>query len=181
MKQKVRIIGGKYRGKKLSFPATEELRPTPDRVRETAFNWLMQDIGGSRCLDAFAGSGALGLEAYSRGALEVRFVEASGEVYQHLSTLIAEFNTNNLLVIQDDALNYLRYCNECFDIIFLDPPFTKNYIPTCLDILAHSKILRVGGLVYLESADKIAVNPVFWEEKKSKRTRQLVYGLYKKN
>lgn len=87
MKQVVRIIGGLYRGKKLHFPDVEGLRPTPDRVRETLFNWLMHDIREARCLDAFAGSGALGLEAFSRGAARVVFLEQSPKAYAHLQKI----------------------------------------------------------------------------------------------
>ncbi|KTD17512.1 16S rRNA (guanine(966)-N(2))-methyltransferase RsmD [Legionella jordanis] len=181
MKQTVRIIGGQFRGKKLSFPAIEGLRPTPDRVKETLFNWLMNDIRGARCLDAFAGSGALGFEAFSRGASRVVLVEASKKAYSNLQTIASSFNSPVITVINADAEYYLKHCKEVFDIIFLDPPFAKNYQLQCLDILAHSNLLPPGGLVYLESPDKLPIDPVHWQEEKLKQAGQVTYGLYKKN
>lgn len=165
MKQTVRIIGGRYRGKKISFPDIEGLRPTSDRVKETLFNWLMHDIRGARCLDAFAGSGALGLEAYSRGADRVVLVESSPKVYSNLKQIVATFDSSTLTVVQCDAQEYILESPECFDIIFLDPPFAKNYLPRCLDILSRSNLLASGGLVYIESPDKLQLDPVFWNEK----------------
>ncbi len=108
MKQIVRIIGGQFRGKKIHFPPEAGLRPTPDRVKETLFNWLMHDIPKARCLDAFAGSGGLGLEAFSRGAARVVFVEQSPAVYAYLNKTLAEFNTNKLQLVHQDALAYLK-------------------------------------------------------------------------
>src|SRR3990167_614453 len=102
MQQTIRIIGGKYRGKKISFPAVEGLRPTPDRVRETLLNWLMHDIRGAICLDAFAGSGALGFEAYSRGASLVVFVEKSALACTALRQYVLSWNDQKLSVIQQD-------------------------------------------------------------------------------
>ena len=93
MKQVVRIIGGMYRGKKIAFPELQGLRPTPDRIKETLFNWLMQDIRGARCLDAFAGSGALGFEAFSRGASEVVFIEQAPQAYKNLHKIFLDFDT----------------------------------------------------------------------------------------
>ncbi|ASQ45104.1 16S rRNA (guanine(966)-N(2))-methyltransferase RsmD [Legionella clemsonensis] len=181
MKQTVRIIGGKYRGKKLYFPASEGLRPTPDRVKETLFNWLMHDIHGAHCLDAFAGSGALGFEAYSRGASRVVLVESSPEVCANLKQIAPTFNPTALSVVQSDAFDYFATSTERFDIIFLDPPFAKQYLEECLKILAHSDLLVPGGLVYLESADKISPDSTHWIEKKSKQAGQVIYGLYEKN
>ena len=116
----VRIIGGLYRGKKIHVPELEGLRPTPNRVRETLFNWLMNDIRGARCLDAFAGSGALGLEAYSRGAAEVIFLESSHCAHGALQKNIALFKNPTLILKKTDALSYLESAKEPFDIIFLD-------------------------------------------------------------
>jgi 16S rRNA (guanine966-N2)-methyltransferase len=181
VRQTVRIIGGQYRGKKLSFPAIEGLRPTPDRVKETLFNWLMHDIRGARCLDAFAGSGALGFEAYSRGASRVVLVESSTRAYVNLKEIVRSFNSSILSVVQQDARTFLQESLESFDIVFLDPPFSKNYLTACLQILAHSNLLLPGGLVYLESPDKLPVDSTVWQEKKSKRAGQVIYGLYKKN
>ncbi|ETO92282.1 16S rRNA (guanine(966)-N(2))-methyltransferase RsmD [Legionella oakridgensis] len=180
MKQVIRIIGGRFRGKKLRFPALEGLRPTPDRVRETLFNWLMHDIRGSRCLDAFAGSGALGLEAFSRGASKVTFVEQSAKAYTNLKSLILEFDPSSLNVIKADAREYLRQTDETFDIIFFDPPFAKNYILHCLPMLEQTEILPENGLLYLEAAHEIVLDTSIWQTIRLKRAGQVIYALYRK-
>jgi 16S rRNA (guanine966-N2)-methyltransferase len=180
MKQSIRIIGGLYRGKKLHFPAIEGLRPTPDRVRETVFNWLMHDIRDARCLDAFAGSGALGFEAYSRGAASVTFLETNLTAYNNLIKQCTPFDSPKLQVQKIDARLFLEQSKAHFNLIFLDPPFAKNYIPDCLEILSHSTILQSGGLLYLESPDEIMMNTSLWQQIKLKKAGQVVYGLYKK-
>lgn len=181
MKQVVRIIGGLYRGKKLHFPAAEDLRPTPDRVRETLFNWLMHDIRDARCLDAFAGSGALGLEACSRGAARVVFLEQDSQVYASLHKTMNDFNSPKLKLIKTDALDYLQHCQEEFDIIFLDPPFLKNYLPPCIaEIEKRTPILKRGGLIYIESAVIRHLNEHYWRPVKLKQAGQVHYGLFEK-
>lgn len=180
MRQVLRIIGGVYRGKKVYFPDVEGLRPTPDRVRETLFNWLMQDIKEARCLDAFAGSGALGLEACSRGAAQVVFLEQAPQVYAHLNRTLSEFNNTGLKLIKTDALYYLQHSQEEFDIIFLDPPFSQNYLPQCLKEIEQSSILKKGGLLYVESAIPIPFNEACWQQIKLKKAGQVIYGLFEK-
>lgn len=180
MKQSVRIIGGQYRGKKLSFPDIDGLRPTPDRVKETLFNWLMHDIRGAHCLDAFAGSGALGFEAFSRGAERVVLVESSPKAYSNLKQIVSSFNSTSLFVVNAKAEDYFQTTKECFDIVFLDPPFAQNYIPQSLDLLAHSNLLVRGGLVYLESAEQQQIDKSLWQERKCKRAGQVIYSLYEK-
>ena len=180
MKQTIRIIGGKFRGKKLHFPAVEGLRPTPDRVRETLFNWLMHDIHDAHCLDAFAGSGALGFEAFSRGAANVTLLEKDPSVYANLLKLAESFNAPQLTVKKTDACEFLQHTKEHFNIVFLDPPFVKNYWSSCLEGLAHSNALIPGGLLYIESPQEIAVDPTVWQQIKLKQAGQIVYGLYKK-
>lgn len=181
MNQTIRIIGGQFRGKKLSFPAVEGLRPTPDRVRETLFNWLMHDIRDAHCLDAFAGSGALGFEAFSRGAAKVMLLEKDPRAYANLLKLVSSFNSTKLTVKKIDTCEFLQQTKEQFNLVFLDPPFAKNYIPLCLELLAHSDVLIKGGLVYLESPQKIDVNQELWQQIKLKEAGQIVYGLYKKS
>lgn len=180
MKQEIRIIGGTYRGKKLQFPAVEGLRPTPDRVRETLFNWLMHHIRDARCLDAFAGSGALGFEAFSRGAANVVFVEQSPAACSNLQKIIKEFNQPNLRLIRADTRLYLKESPDVFDIIFLDPPFAENYLPQCLGDLAKNDLLVSGGLVYIESGAALSINENQWEQIKLKQAGQVTYGLFKK-
>ncbi|MBI2786771.1 MAG: 16S rRNA (guanine(966)-N(2))-methyltransferase RsmD [Legionella longbeachae] len=180
MKQVVRIIGGLYRGKKLHFPDVEGLRPTPDRVRETLFNWLMHNIRETNCLDAFAGSGALGLEAFSRGAAQVFFLEQSPQAYANLHKTISTFNSSKLKLLKTDALEYLEHSKENFDIIFLDPPFAQNFLPQCMSYLAQSPVLKSGGLVYLESATAIHLDEHHWRQIKLKQAGQVLYGLFEK-
>lgn len=178
MKQKVRIIGGLYRGKQLSFPAIEGLRPTPDRVRETLFNWLMNETKGSYCLDAFAGSGALGLEAFSRGASHVTFIEHHDQTHAHLKKTIALFNTSQLKVLREDTFTYFARSKEQFDLIFLDPPFSQDLIARCLALIFNKNLLKKEGMVYCESASSLPLDPN-WQQLKAKQAGQVYYGLYR--
>jgi len=180
MNQIIRIIGGKHRGKKLHFPMVEGLRPTPDRVRETLFNWLMNDICGSKCLDAFAGSGAIGFEAYSRGALSVKLLENNSKVYLNLIKEANNFNSPSISIEKNDACKFLTETKETFNIIFLDPPFAKNYLPICINAIENSNALEKEGLLYLESGEEIIINKSIWQELKSKKTGQVIYSIYKK-
>lgn len=180
MKQTVRIIGGLYRGKKIEFPDIAGLRPTPDRVKETLFNWLMNDVKNARCLDAFAGSGALGLEAFSRGASHVTFIEQAPAANASLKKILQQFQHSNLKLLQTNALDFLKKGSETFDIIFLDPPYALNYIPTCLDSISQSNVLVQGGLVYAESPTLIELNPDHWNQIKLKQAGQVIYGLFEK-
>lgn len=180
MKQVVRIIGGIYRGKKLPFPDVEGLRPTPDRVRETLFNWLMHDIRDARCLDAFAGSGALGFEALSRGSREVVLLEQSPKAYDHLDKIITSFNSPKLKLIKTDAVQFLQMRQKEFDIIFLDPPFAQNYLPQCLSGITMYHSLKKGGLVYIESPTPTQLDETQWRSIKIKKAGQVFYALYEK-
>jgi len=180
LKQVIRIIGGKFRGKKLYFPDVEGLRPTPDRVRETLFNWLMHDIHGARCLDAFAGSGALGLEAFSRGASQVTFVEKNTTAYAQLEKNIQLFSSDALQSRLQDACDFMRTTKECFDLVFLDPPYLHNLWPACLSILETAAVLKPGGLLYMESPQLISTNENTWETIKLKTAGQVFYGLFRK-
>lgn len=129
IKNQVRLIGGKWRGRRLNFTATQQLRPTADRVRETVFNWLMHDIEGARCLDAFAGSGALGLEALSRGAAFVVFIDHHASVQCTLQKLLAELEVTHeqAHVCKKDTMQWLRRASQTpFDVIFLDPHSIAN-------------------------------------------------------
>lgn len=176
----VRIIGGIYKGKKLHFPSIEGLRPTADRVKETLFNWLMHDIRDAKCLDAFAGSGNLGFEALSRGAAKVVLIESNNKAYEHLIKTANDFKTGNISVYHLNTFKYLETCTEEFDIIFLDPPFAKDYVPKSLSFLTSSLILKKGGLLYLESGKELELDANTWEKVKSSRAGQVVYGLYRK-
>jgi 16S rRNA (guanine966-N2)-methyltransferase len=115
----LRIIGGTWRGRRLRFAASADIRPTPDRVRETLFNWLGGHVGGARCLDLFAGSGALGLEALSRGAAHVQFIERDARTARELGRLLAEWGAHNAAVRRCDALRFLEEQGGPFDLVFL--------------------------------------------------------------
>ncbi|HRD68928.1 MAG TPA: 16S rRNA (guanine(966)-N(2))-methyltransferase RsmD [Legionella sp.] len=180
MNQVIRIIGGLYRGKKLHFPNVEGLRPTPDRVKETLFNWLMHEIKGARCLDAFAGSGALGFEAFSRGAAKVVLVEQSSLAHVNLQKIITQFNSPVLKLLKGDVTHYLTSCSEQFDIIFLDPPFAANYLPECLKLIVQNKLLVQGGLVYIECPILVEMDENEWQQIKLKQAGQVLYALFKK-
>ncbi|MDO9102454.1 MAG: 16S rRNA (guanine(966)-N(2))-methyltransferase RsmD [Candidatus Nitrotoga sp.] len=146
---RVRIIGGTHRSRWVGFPDAEGLRPTPDRVRETLFNWLGQNLNGRRCLDLFAGSGILGLEAASRGAAEVVMVERNRTVFRALQETLIKLACSNVLLRCEDGLEFARQKNGLFDVIFLDPPFQSDYLPKLLPLLADK--LTQDGLVYVES------------------------------
>jgi 16S rRNA (guanine966-N2)-methyltransferase len=145
----VRIIGGEYRSRILHFPDATGLRPTPDRVRETLFNWLGQRLHGLACLDAFAGSGALGFEAASRGAARVLMLERDSKARDALRQNAGLLQASVVEILQMDALVYLSRPGESFDLIFLDPPFDKDLMAAALQSAATR--LRPGGKIYAES------------------------------
>ncbi|WP_455380124.1 16S rRNA (guanine(966)-N(2))-methyltransferase RsmD, partial [Acidihalobacter prosperus] len=146
----LRIIGGKWRGRYIRFPDLGDLRPTSDRVRETVFNWLQWDVPGCRCLDLFAGSGALGFEAASRGAGEVILVESSSRVACQLHENIAHVGASNMSVFKISALDYLQSPGKPFDIVFVDPPFRLGLMEQCLLLLTGNNWLKSDARVYLE-------------------------------
>ncbi|MDH2924599.1 16S rRNA m(2)G-966 methyltransferase [Nicoletella semolina] len=149
----VRIIAGRWRGRKVPVLNAQGLRPTTDRVKETLFNWLMMDIAQARCLDCFAGSGSLGLEALSRQAQAVVFLEKFAAAAQQLKKNLAVLKTNQGKVIQTDTLQFLAQKNieAPFDVIFVDPPFHKGLVPDVLRLLAQNHWLAPNALIYLET------------------------------
>jgi 16S rRNA (guanine(966)-N(2))-methyltransferase RsmD len=144
----VRIIGGQYKRSKLQVPNKPGLRPTPDRVRETLFNWLGQDLSGWYCFDAFAGTGALGIEAASRGASQVIMVERDAQLVTSLKASVARLKANAVEVIKGDGLAVLRQSPPC-DLIFLDPPFAENLFEQA--VKTASPVLKKNGFIYLEA------------------------------
>ncbi len=177
----VRIIGGGWRGRRITFPDMPGLRPTPDRVRETLFNWLQQAIAGARCLDLFAGSGALGLEALSRGAKELVFVEQSVAASRALQEQLVRLGGSGgaASVVEMGAARYLRAAAPAFDIVFLDPPFGRDALAEYIPLLDSGHWLAAGSLVYLEN-ERAAGAPrclPHWELLKSKSAGEVGYHL----
>ena len=175
---RLRIVGGRWRSMRVDFPPIAAIRPTPDRVRETLFNWLQTKIVDARCLDLFAGSGALGLEALSRGAGHVTFVDREPAVVRDLTTTLARFKATNAEAIVSDALSYLQRANAAFDIVFLDPPFSADLLKPVCDALAHNR-LNPDAYVYLESAatEGPPALPEGWTLYRSKRAGEVGYHL----
>jgi 16S rRNA (guanine966-N2)-methyltransferase len=155
MNGEIKIIGGQFKGKKIKVAEIDGLRPTPNRLRESLFNILQFEIRGSDCLDAFAGTGALGFEAYSRGAKSITFIENHPQASHLLKKNILSFNSNCLTLIVKDCLSYLQTCDKTFDVIFLDPPFKQNLWQSCCDIIQKRQLLNPHGLIYLESPSEI--------------------------
>ena len=153
--REVRLIGGQWKRSKLPVPDRPGLRPTPDRVRETLFNWLGQDLSGWRCLDAFAGSGALGFEAASRGAAEVVLIERDAVLARGLAANQQRLQAAALRVEAADALAWMRRCPpQRFELVLLDPPFDAGLLPDAL--LAAAPLVSDGGLLYVECAQPLA-------------------------
>ena len=177
----LRIIGGTWRGRKLNFSAAPGLRPTPDRVRETVFNWLAPQIHQARCADLFAGSGALGLEALSRGAAHCDFVESNGrtlaQIQQHLAALSAQSQAN---CVNDEAANYLLASAAPYDIVFMDPPFGMGLATAVCGLLASRNLLNPEALIYLESGvgDGTPDIPAHWHLYREKTSGEVCYRLY---
>jgi 16S rRNA (guanine966-N2)-methyltransferase len=156
---RVRIIGGKYRRRLLDFHESTGLRPTPDRVRETLFNWLGQDLPDWTCLDLFAGSGALGFEAASRGARRVIMIELDSRAVSALQRNRALLDASAVEILRAEALAWLMNSRETFDLIFVDPPFDSGLCEQALDELARH--LRSGGYAYVEQGSEIKAPPGF--------------------
>jgi 16S rRNA (guanine966-N2)-methyltransferase len=179
-----RIIGGEWRGRRLAIPDQIGVRPTPERVRETLFNWLQGWIEGARCLDLFSGSGALGIEALSRGAANATFVEADQRVSQTLRQHIDTLKCDRATLVYSKAEHYLtkQAENEIkgpFDLIFLDPPFHQQLIPEICQLLLSNNWLSPKGYLYLESESPIAANqlPDGVIIERSKQAGQVWYAL----
>ena len=145
----VRIIGGQWRSRIVRFPVAQSLRPTPDRLRETLFNWLGQDLTGKSCLDLFAGSGALGFEAASRGARQVVMVEQDAGVYRALRQTQAMLRAGQVEMHRADAVAFLKSDTRRYDVVFLDPPFQLGWLPRLLPLLPVR--LAPDARVYLEA------------------------------
>lgn len=176
----IRIIGGLWRGRKLPVPDSAGLRPTTDRVRETLFNWLAPDIQGARCLDCFAGSGALGLEALSRHAASATLLELERPVAQQLEKNLATLGAKTGRVINTNTLQFLAQVGEPHDLVFIDPPFRKGLLEQTINQLETQGWLAESALIYVESEVEhgLLPVPVSWQLYREKIAGQVAYRLY---
>lgn len=177
----LRIIGGQWRGRKLTVISAEGLRPTGDRIRETLFNWLMPQLPGARCLDVYSGSGALGLEALSRGAATATLLElnpkAAAQIRQHLALLQCEHGQ----VIHTDSLRWLQQppAGDGYDVVFIDPPFDLDLWQATIDALEQPGWLREGAAIYVETPrNRPLCTPPLWRLHREKHAGDVSYRLY---
>jgi 16S rRNA (guanine966-N2)-methyltransferase len=163
----VRIIAGTWRGRRIHFPPVAGLRPTGDRVRETLFNWLSPVIVGAKCLDLFAGSGALGFEAASRRAASVVMIDRDRQVCAALTQNCLDLSASDVQVTNCDALSWL-YANRTdiknFDILFVDPPFRSSVQNKVLDVIATQSLLASGTTIYVECASHQKIDPLCYPD-----------------
>ena len=183
---RVRIIAGRWRGRKLDFPSIEGLRPTTDPIRETLFNWLQRYLPQANCLDLYAGSGTLGFEAASRGARHVLMVEKEAQAIKTLQENKALLQADNVQLMHRLALDVLKAKVEekekSFDIVFLDPPFQQGELQECVKHLEQSGRLSDDAVIYIECESKLKLNflPATWVERRQKKAGQVVYCLYQR-
>ncbi|MFN7096649.1 MAG: 16S rRNA (guanine(966)-N(2))-methyltransferase RsmD [Gammaproteobacteria bacterium] len=179
----LRIIAGQWRGRRFPVIKQPDLRPTPDRVRETLFNWLQHVVTGARCLDLFAGSGAIGLEALSRGAAHVTFIDNSTSAIKQLKLILTQFNADNATVLQYDVRHKLTTPPQPYDIVFLDPPFGFGYLQVVCETLQQPGWLNPGAYIYMESEATLRELslPDTWEMLKQKVNGNVCYRLIRVN
>lgn len=181
---RLRIVGGRWRGIRIDFPAIEAIRPSPDRVRETLFNWLQTRVVGARCLDLFAGSGALGIEALSRGAAEVTFVDREPHVGRHIKQTLQRLGAGGATVQVEDAARFLGRTPRAldvarpYDIVFLDPPFASALLPLAFEQLPQGW-LAPDAYIYVECPADVPLPPLpsGWSVYRSKQAGQVGYHL----
>jgi len=176
----IRLIGGQWRGRKLPVPDSPGLRPTTDRVRETLFNWLAPSMVDARCLDCFAGSGALGLEALSRYAARATLLEVERGVAQQLQKNLATLKAGNAQVVNTNTLAFLAQTGTPHDIVFVDPPFRKGLLEETLTLLESNGWLADDAMIYVESEveNDLPPVPVSWQLHREKIAGQVAYRLY---
>ena len=180
----LRVIGGQWRGRKLDFIAVDGLRPTPDRVRETLFNWIQPYLPGAQCLDLFSGTGALGIEALSRGAGHVTFVDLNRTTAQQLKHNLQVLKTQQAEVIEADITQWLASRltgNEVkYDLVFMDPPFRKDLVGVCCGWLEQHEMLSDNAVIYIETESELPhINtPTHWIEHRHKKAGQVSYRLF---
>ena len=184
LKNRIRIIGGEWRSRQIEFYDAPGLRPTPNRIRETLFNWLQNDIPGSRCLDLYAGSGALGFEAASRGAKAIVQVEQNSQACRALHDNAVKLNSGQIKLVQSDVFRFLAENNAgAFDIVFLDPPFGQNLAAQTCHWLEDKGLLTDRAKIYVEaeSGKSFLENmPANWQLSKSKTAGEVAYRLFQR-
>ncbi|HET9034102.1 MAG TPA: 16S rRNA (guanine(966)-N(2))-methyltransferase RsmD [Dokdonella sp.] len=179
---KLRIVGGSLRGSRIEVANGDGLRPTSDRVRETLFNWLAPMIEGARCLDLFAGTGALGIEAISRGAAECVFVERDRALAQRLQQTLARLNIENARVINADALGWLGAVGQAFNLVFLDPPFSDDLWADAAARLEAGGCLAENAWIHVEApAGMTPVVPSAWHLHRESRAGAVNFALYRRS
>ncbi len=178
----IRIIGGKWRGRKVSFKTKDMLRPTPDRVRETLFNWLAPHIGEATCLDLYAGSGVLGLEALSRGAAHVLAVESDRENAQQIELNKDTLGAHELLVINKSVLDWLQGAPKVADIVFVDPPYKLQLLAGTFKMLEDQGWINPSGFIYfeLEQPFEEALLPAAWSIWRKSKAGNVFFYLARK-
>lgn len=178
-KSDIRIIAGKWRSRKLYFYNSQGLRPTLNHMRETLFNWLQFDVEGKQVLDLFAGSGALGMEALSRGAKYATFVELSSQCAKQIKNNLNTLDSSSSEVICQDAISFIKATTNQYNLVFLDPPFNKGLLSTVIPEL--DKKVSQDALIYLEYEISLNVEiPSSWQCIKQKQTKEFCAILYKK-
>lgn len=182
-RNQIRIIGGQWRGRKITFPPLPFLRPTPDRVKETLFNWLSSHIVGANCLDLFAGSGGLGLEALSRGAGEVTFVDNQLQAIQHIRETASRLDINHAHFMHGTVPSLKLNALKSFDVVFLDPPYAQNLIEISANWLEHHHYLSEKAYIYIECGVDDALHnlPKNWHIRKDKLAGQVRYLLIERS
>ncbi|MGF1789053.1 16S rRNA (guanine(966)-N(2))-methyltransferase RsmD [Photobacterium profundum] len=178
----VRIISGQWRGRKLPVHDVEGLRPTTDRVKETVFNWLAQDIYQAKCLDLFTGSGGLSFEALSRGAESITMLELDKKAANQLQQNLTTIGATNANVLNTDSLKYLAQTGTPHDVVFIDPPFRKDLIQNVIDLLEANNWLTPHAMIYIEAEKELGeiVTPSHWRLHREKIAGQVCYRLFER-
>jgi len=182
----LRVIAGTWRSRLISFPLIEGLRPTSNRIRETLFNWLQDNIGGEDCLDLFAGSGACGIEALSRGARTVHFVEINKQAAMMIEYNLVKLKASSTQVHFMDAIEWLSSATkddeQKFGLVFIDPPYGDNIEIECCRLLEHSGRLKPSALIYLESDKKLPLTklPENWRVEKTRKAGKVNFFLFRR-
>ncbi len=179
----IRIISGLWRGRKLPVYEAEGLRPTTDRIKETVFNWLAQDIPHAKCLDVFAGSGGLGFEAASRQATNVVMLELNKDAHKQLLSNISTLKTESIQAININAIDYLSKPSNAFDIVFIDPPFRQGLLDKVIHLLEENGWLKENAMIYIETEKELVLKeiPEHWSLYREKTAGQVSFRLYERN